>query len=39
MHLPHDEMTKSGLATLEKARVIDHRSDEENANGAAQFKS
>jgi uncharacterized protein len=28
-----DEMMKGGLVTLEKARVIDYRSDEENAIG------
>jgi uncharacterized protein len=29
-----DEMMKGGLVTLEKARVIDYRADEENAIGA-----
>jgi uncharacterized protein len=31
-----DEMMKGGLVTLEKARVIDYRADEENAIGADQ---
>ena len=34
-----DEMMKGGLVTLEKARVIDYRSDEENAIGARQSQS
>ena len=34
-----DEMMKGGLVTLERARVIDYRSDEENAIGAEQPKS
>ncbi|MDE3067396.1 MAG: DUF190 domain-containing protein [Verrucomicrobiota bacterium] len=34
-----DEMMKGGLVTLEKARVIDYRSDEGNAIGAEQPKS
>jgi uncharacterized protein len=29
-----DEMIKSGLVTLEKARVIDYRADEEHAMGS-----
>jgi PII-like signaling protein len=29
-----DEMMKGGLVTLEKARVIDYRADEQNAIGA-----
>ncbi|HWC61701.1 MAG TPA: DUF190 domain-containing protein [Verrucomicrobiae bacterium] len=31
-----DEMMKGGLVTLEKARVIDYRSDQENAIGASE---
>ncbi|HVU26449.1 MAG TPA: DUF190 domain-containing protein [Verrucomicrobiae bacterium] len=34
-----DEMMKGGLVTLEKARVIDYRADEENAIGVEQPKS
>jgi len=34
-----DEMMKGGLVTLEKARVIDYRADEENAIGAEHTKS
>ena len=34
-----DEMMKGGLVTLEKARVIDYRSDQENAIGAEHPKS
>ena len=34
-----DEMMKGGLVTLEKARVIDYRADEENAIGAEHQKS
>jgi len=34
-----DEMMKGGLVTLEKARVIDYRSDEENAIGGQPPKS
>ncbi|MGH7990006.1 MAG: DUF190 domain-containing protein [Limisphaerales bacterium] len=34
-----DEMMKGGLVTLEKARVIDYRADEENAIGAEHPKS
>ena len=33
-----DEMMKGGLVTLEKARVIDYRADEENAIGAEHPK-
>jgi PII-like signaling protein len=33
-----DEMLKGGLVTLEKARVIDYRADEENAIGADKPK-
>jgi hypothetical protein len=31
-----DEMMKGGLVTLEKARVIDYRADEENAIGVSK---
>ena len=34
-----DEMMKGGLVTLEKARVIDYRADEENAIGAEHPKT
>lgn len=34
-----DEMMKGGLVTLEKARVIDYRADEENAIGAEHPKN
>jgi uncharacterized protein len=34
-----DEMMKGGLVTLEKVRVIDYRSDEENAIGAEKPRS
>jgi uncharacterized protein len=34
-----DEMMKGGLVTLEKARVIDYRADEENAIGAEHPKA
>jgi hypothetical protein len=34
-----DEMMKGGLVTLEKARVIDYRADQENAIGAEHAKS
>jgi PII-like signaling protein len=34
-----DEMMNGGLVTLEKARVIDYRADEENAIGAEPPKS
>ena len=33
-----DEMMKGGLVTLEKARVIDYRADEQNAIGAESPK-
>ncbi|HUA38093.1 MAG TPA: DUF190 domain-containing protein [Candidatus Sulfopaludibacter sp.] len=35
----NDETTKGGSVTLQNARVIDCRSDEENAIGARQSKS
>ena len=31
-----DEMMQGGLVTLEKARVIDYRADEENAIGVGK---
>ena len=34
-----DEMMKGGLVTLEKARVIDYRADQENAIGTEPPKS